>query len=81
MLLMIINVAIDTEAATRRISSFFRHRIPKYSNRPRGLMIAITTSTTPSKLQLDLILVATENISRMKAVKPMTFTKLQMIFD
>jgi hypothetical protein len=59
---MIRNVAIDTEAATRRISSFFRHRIPKYSNRPRGLKIAITTSTTPSKLQLDTG--ATENRSR-----------------
>jgi hypothetical protein len=53
MRLMIRNVAIDTEAATRTISSFFRHRIPKYSNRPRGLMIAITTSATPLKLQLD----------------------------
>jgi hypothetical protein len=41
---MICNVAIDTEAATRRISSFFRHRIPKYSNGPRGLIISITTS-------------------------------------
>jgi hypothetical protein len=48
MRLMIRNVAIDTEAATRRISSFFRHSIPKNSNRPRGLKIAITTSTIPS---------------------------------
>jgi hypothetical protein len=52
MRLMIRNAAVDTDAATRRISSFFRHRIPKYSNRPRGLKIAITKSTTPSKLQL-----------------------------
>jgi hypothetical protein len=47
MRLMIRYVAVDTEAVTRRISSFFRHRIPKYSNRPRGLKIAIITSTTP----------------------------------
>jgi hypothetical protein len=50
---MIRYVAVDTEAATRKISSFFRHRIPKYSNRPRGLKTPIITSTTPSKLQLD----------------------------
>jgi hypothetical protein len=50
---MIRNVAVATEAATRIISSFFRHRIPKYSNSPRGLRIPITTSITPSKLQFD----------------------------
>jgi hypothetical protein len=49
MRLMISSVATDTDAATRRISSFFRHRILKYSDGPRGLMISITTSTIPSK--------------------------------
>src|SRR5262245_18442140 len=49
---MICNVAIDTEAATSKISDFFRHRIPKYSNGPRGLIFSITTSN-----YLDYLLV------------------------
>jgi hypothetical protein len=77
---MIRNVAIDMEAATRRISIFFRHRIPRYSNRPRGLKIAITTSTTPSGRD-SVVAKTLLMIGRMKAIKPMTFTKSQMIFD
>jgi len=77
MRLMIRNVAIDTEAVTRRISSFFRHRILKYSDGPRGLMISITTSTTPSKLQFDTGVDDQQNESH----DPMTFTKLRIMFD
>ena len=40
---MIRDVAANTEAATKNISSFFLQRIAKYSTTPRGLKLAIIT--------------------------------------
>src|SRR5215475_1472950 len=39
------SVAINTEADTNRISDFFLQRISRYSIRPRGLRLSITTSS------------------------------------
>src|SRR5262249_51693620 len=49
------SAAINTEAATIKISNFFLQRISRYSNTPRGLRLSITTSSNANQLGYERV--------------------------